>query len=751
MNENRNQKIIKTILSLTISFLIIFIVAMFARTASDTILPQNSAASLFINDYLDMMKQRIDKIAVGMKIKRNSVSQYQVNLITQSISDYVGYNMYQTSDTLKNYDPNKSPTKAQLDKYKNDYYRMTVENPYLKGMTVFDMNGKMMLNLYLSRNKSWPLELQNNLINEIKQKGSLVLNASNENAFYIMEYIKNNNGEMIVTTRNDYSYVSDIAMYYQVADKSLFVSDSRNSVYNVKEPIGNNLEKVSSVINRYAYYKKQPSFVVNDSLTVSMITKEYPNYFELIVLAITALLILTCQLVIKGIIAFFKYLMQIKTNRDYVKNVQGDDELINESIVNTTLPVSNTHEEMPPMIQKVHYNIPNEYLKEKKENEKNDEFNIGRDILNIVANIKEEINNCRNKFSITKDDLKKEEKIEIQNEEIKEENKAEMQNEDLNTVNILEENKIEEVLLEEDKAEIQEELNTVSILEEVENEVDDELSNKEEELTISEYEENKYDYDKTSMNNSFKFDVILHEEFNNNPLLFDVIFNYRYIILDNTNNIAYDDKINFSYITSGINIGFKYLSSNKLNLMFLTDFSLGNIKQDNNSFIYRDINFILSNNNIINLDKNNSFKIELISSFIYTKRYLSNIKIHDRRDNYKVEDTIHNNYLLNFNLNLIKTFKINNIISNNISIGFKYLLNLIKENNDNNNTFKINNIHYKELYAIIKPTNQYKDIYSIEFNYDINISKNININFNIGKEINYKKNMFVGVGVRVGI
>ena len=264
--------------------------------------------------------------------------------------------------------------------------------------------------------------------------------------------------------------------------------------------------------------------------------------------------------------------------------------------------------------------------------------------------------------------------------------------------------------------------------------------------------ENKYDYDKTSMNNSFKFDLILHEEFNNNnPLLFDVIFNYRYIILDNTNNIAYDDKINFSYITSGINIGFKYLSSNKLNLMFLTDFSLGNIKQNNNSFIYRDINFILSNNNTINLDKNNSFKIELISSFIYTKRYLSNIKIYDRRDNYKVEDTIHNNYLLNFNLNLIKTFKINNIISNNISIGFKYLLNLIKENNDNNNTFKINNIHYKELYAIIKPTNQYKDIYSIEFNYDINISKNININFNIGKEINYKKNMFVGAGVRVGI
>ena len=481
MNDNRNQKIIKTILSLTISFLIIFIVAMFARAASDTILPKNSAASSFINDYLDMMMQRIDKIAVGMKIKRNSVSQYQVNLITQSISDYVGYNMYQTSDTLKNYDPNKSPTKAQLEKYKNDYYRMTVENPYLKGMTVFDMDGKMMLNLYLSRNKSWPLELQNNLISEIKEKGSLVLNASNENAFYIMEYIKNDNGEMIVTTRNDYSYVSDIAMYYQVADKSLFVSDSRNSVYNVKEPIGNNIEKVSSVINRYAYYKKQPSFVVNDSLSVSMITKEYPNYFELIVLAITALLILICQLIIKGIITFFKYLMQIKTNRDYVESIKGNDELISENIVNTVLPVSNTHEEMPPMIQKVHYNIPEEYLKKNDKENKDGEFNIGKDILNIVANIKEEINNCKNRFSITKEDLKKENNKEDdvneidKSEEIVKENKEEIINEEL----------------------INKEIENSNILEEVENEIDNEEVNKlnnEEEIIVSEYED-KYDTD----------------------------------------------------------------------------------------------------------------------------------------------------------------------------------------------------------------------------------------------------------------
>lgn len=440
MNENKKQQIMKTILGLMISFLIIFIAAMFARAASNTILPENSTASVFINDYLDMMMQRIDKIAVKMKIKRNSVSEYQVNLITQSISDYVGYSMYQTAESLKEFNPNNNASKAQLDKYKNNYYRMTVENPYLRGMTVFNSEGKMLLNLYLSRNKSWPLELQDTLINEIKTKGSLVLNATNENAFYIMEYIKNPYGEIIVATRNDYAYVSDIAMYYQVADKRLYVSDSRNAVYNVRESVGeNNIEKVSSVINRYAYYKKQPSFIVNDSLSVSMIGKEYPNYFELIVLAITALLILLCQLIIKGVAAFFKYLMQIKSNKDYVESVKGSDELLNKNIVDADMPKSSTLEEMPPIIQKVHYKIPDEYIKENNNENTEEEFHIGKDILNIVSSIKEEINLCKNKFAITKEDLKEKEE---QTENNKTDTEAEI-------VNTSEENIAEEEVSEE--------------------------------------------------------------------------------------------------------------------------------------------------------------------------------------------------------------------------------------------------------------------------------------------------------------
>ncbi len=423
MNENIKQKIMKTILSLMISFLIIFIAAMFARAASNTILPENNVATVFINDYLDMMMQRVDKIAVKMKIKRNSVSEYQVNLITQSISDYVGYSMYQTADSLKDFNPNKNVSKTQLDKYKNGYYKMTLENPYLRGMTVFNTDGKMLLNLYMSRNKSWPLELQDNLVKEIKTKGSLVLNATNENTFYIMEYIKNPYGEIIVSTRNDYAYVSDIAMYYQVADKRLYISDARNSVYNVREAVGgNNIEKVSSVRNKYAYYKKQPSFTVNDSLSVSMIGKEYPNYFELIVLAITALLILACKLLIKAIAYFFKYIIQVKNDKDYIKSIKGNDELINKNIINSSLPKSNPIEEMPPIIEKVHYKVPEQYLKENSSLQHKDNFNIGKNIMNIVSAIKEEINLCRDKLSESKKDLENKENASNNNDEASNDN-----------------------------------------------------------------------------------------------------------------------------------------------------------------------------------------------------------------------------------------------------------------------------------------------------------------------------------------
>lgn len=537
MNNDRKQKIIKTLLSLIISFLIIFIIAMFARAASNTILPSNSKISVFINDYLDMMTRMIDKAAVNLNIKRNTVSEYQINLISQSISDYVGYSMYQTADVVKNYNPNKNYSKSELEKYKNDYYKMTVENPYLRGMTVFGTDGKMRLNLYLAKNKSWPLELNDDLIKEIIKKGSLVLNATNENTFYIMEYIKNNFGEIIVATRNDYSYVSDIAMYYLVADKRLYVSDSRNLIYNVRESIGddNTIEKVSSVINRFAYYKKQPSFIVNDSLSVSMIGKEYPNYFELIVLALTALLILLFQLILNGIVNFFKYLMQIKSDRDYMNSLQivKDEEEsgdIDENIINAELPKSNAIEDMPPIVEKVYYKIPEEYKEPNKE-----KFNIKKEISNLVSNIKNEIN---------KKDFEVEEKTENENiENEKEENNIEalIQNEEIddnfnninpiNNINIIQEDDLNEIIedindIKIENEEIAEETNNI---EDIESIIEDSLTGEIINNILNNEEENSEELINDKEENDIaESDIKIDEE---------ILENVNKDILDSYNNV----------------------------------------------------------------------------------------------------------------------------------------------------------------------------------------------------------------------
>lgn len=478
MNNDKKQKIIKTLLSLMISFLMIFIVAMFARVASNTVLPQNSKVSVLINDYLDMMMEMMDKFATNLKIKRNTVSEYQVNLITQSISDYVGYSMYQTADILKDYNPYKNYSKTELEKYKNDYYKMTLENPYLRSMTVFSIDGKMRLNLYSANHKSWPIELQDNLLKEVKNKGSLVLNAENENVFYIMEYIKNKYGEIIVTTRNDYSYVSDIAMYYQVADKRLYISDSRDLVYNVRESIGEkSIEKVSSVINRFAYYKKQPSFIVNDSLSVSMIGKEYPNYFELIVLAVTALLILLFQLILTGIINFFKYLMQIKTHRDFLESVKGENELfIDESLVKADIPKSTAIDDMPPIIEKLHYKIPEKYFDNNKKEEEN-KFNIAKDISNIVSMIK------FNNYDPAKDN----------NEEINAEEKITEEIKDISIEN-------------------EDNFNNIYSLSYIENEVDKELENNKNEDSIEFVEEEKIDDEILEYNDNSTLEEIYKTE-----------------------------------------------------------------------------------------------------------------------------------------------------------------------------------------------------------------------------------------------
>lgn len=330
----KGKKIVNALLSITMSFLIILIVALFSRSVISNVLPASSKVSIFMNDYLNMMVRKVDMLALKFNVKRNTVTQYQVDLITQSIEDYVNYSMYQTSSVVSDFISSKQPTSKELDKYKNSYYKMTLENPYIKSLTVFSMNGNMLLNLYLSGNKSWPYEIEGQLANTVSKDGYIVLNASNENSFYIFQHVKNKNGEFIVATRNDYVFVSDIAHYYQVADKTFYVSDSRNEVYAVLDGESpKSIENATSIINKFAFYKKQPSFSVgrNNALSVALIGLEYPNYFEFIVLVITALCIVILKSFIQLILSFLKLLIFGRNNSEVA--MPKDVPLIDEEII----------------------------------------------------------------------------------------------------------------------------------------------------------------------------------------------------------------------------------------------------------------------------------------------------------------------------------------------------------------------------------------------------------------------------------
>lgn len=326
MQETKKPNlIIKTFVSFLITFLIILIVAIAIRAFTLNMKNTESAFGVFTNEYFEVIAGKIDSVASMFKIKRNSVSQYQINLISQSIEDYIGMVKYQNKKASDTFNPSEALNQNDIQKAKENYYRMSLENPYLRSLTFFDMNGNMRLNLFSQR--GFTIELNDNLINEVKTKKSLVLHAQSENAFYIIQHIKNKNGEFIIASRNDYMFIPDIVAYYQINQKDFILRDAHNVTYKIagngKEVSleGNAKEKAASVIGKYAYYKTLDAFTINDvpSLSITMTEKVYPNYFELILIVITALMIVIFQKTISFIIYFMKKLIS-KPKTEYSEN-----------------------------------------------------------------------------------------------------------------------------------------------------------------------------------------------------------------------------------------------------------------------------------------------------------------------------------------------------------------------------------------------------------------------------------------------
>lgn len=311
MMKDKREKILKTLISFIITFLVIFITVVVLRALTLNINAGNNKAHAFLKDYFDVMHNKTELIASKLKIKSDNVSEYQRNLISQSVNDYASLLKYQTFEISKDFNPNQKLSPAAIDRYKEAFYKMILENPYIMSITFFGDGGQMKLNLFSV--KGITIELSEQLREKARLQGSVFVHADNENALYTIMYIQNEYGSYYVATRNDYMFVSDMIAYYQIPESSFMITDS----YNVTQRIEQNdialmseraKENISSIIGRYAYYRQEPAFSIDaqSSLMVSMVSRNYPNYFELILISFTALMIVIAQRVIVLLISLFK-------------------------------------------------------------------------------------------------------------------------------------------------------------------------------------------------------------------------------------------------------------------------------------------------------------------------------------------------------------------------------------------------------------------------------------------------------------
>ena len=344
MIESRRNKFIKTSISFIITFLIVIVTVIILRALTLNINSNGNPVHIFMKDYFDVMLKKTEDIASKFKIRRNSVSEYQINLVSQSVEDYINLSKYQTYEAAKSFNVNKNMTSNSIEKHKENFYKMILENPYIRGITFFDNKGQMKLNLFSV--KGFTLELTERLMNEVKEKKSMILHAENENTLYIISHIQNENGEHYVATRNDYMFVTDIVAYYQMAEKDFILTDSHNISQRIEQ---NDMafvesrakENVSSIISKYAYYKKEPAFTIGSAndLTVTMVGKNYPDYFELILISLTAFFIVLAQKLIILLISLVKRLLPIKfIEKDEINDIKT------ASLIDKAIAKSQQHE-----------------------------------------------------------------------------------------------------------------------------------------------------------------------------------------------------------------------------------------------------------------------------------------------------------------------------------------------------------------------------------------------------------------------
>lgn len=297
MNKEKTQSpIFKIITAFLISLFALLIVLIGLKLVAQRLSARHPFKQL-ADDYVELIGSKVGPISSKFfKIRKHDVNIYQLKLVKQSVNDYLNVIRKQqnelTSVEAVRSVPADEFSESDIESIKKKFFRMNLENPYLKSLTFFDMSGKMLMNVY--SHKGWNIKLREELIEEIKTKGRLVLHSDTENVLYCLNYYNFDGHEMILSTRTDKSFIKDIVAYYQLADKTFFIRDDHNISYiidSAKQYNSTDGEELISLLAKYAKYKTTAS--INDiggvaGLSISMVGRTYTDSFALLVLALTA-------------------------------------------------------------------------------------------------------------------------------------------------------------------------------------------------------------------------------------------------------------------------------------------------------------------------------------------------------------------------------------------------------------------------------------------------------------------------------
>ncbi|MBI4979794.1 MAG: hypothetical protein HZC28_20110 [Spirochaetes bacterium] len=294
------------LVSFVIVTLSLFILFFSVRFVVGALMPSRNPVVVFLHDYLDLMNNTIgETLSKYAGVKHGTVATYQLNLVKQSLTDYLGVIKYQQDELMAERPLSEKAIASladdEIETLKRKFYVMGMDNPYLKSLTFFSMSGDMTLHLY--REKGWNIKLKESIIKEVKAKKTMTLHSTTENVLYCLTYYKTAGDEFIVSTRTDKNFIYDIVSYYQLADRRFYIADDHNvNKMIVREGDAAKRYNVISIIGKYAKSARATFGVPGvPNLNVSM-NGSSSLWLEIAILFVTALIIAFIQVLIAGAI-----------------------------------------------------------------------------------------------------------------------------------------------------------------------------------------------------------------------------------------------------------------------------------------------------------------------------------------------------------------------------------------------------------------------------------------------------------------